>query len=71
MNLSILNQIANFSEKNEFYIIKILTFNKWSSLFRSLTFSEACFLTYVSYGADFDVSIDAIVALANQKQNGV
>jgi len=40
-------------------------------VFRSLTFSEACFLTYVSYGADFDVSIDAIVALANQKQNGV
>jgi len=40
-------------------------------VFRSSPFLEACFLTYVPYGVDCDVSTDAIVALAKQKQNGV
>jgi len=35
-------------------------------VFRSLPFPKACFLTF--HGVD---SIDAIVALAKQKQNGV
>jgi len=38
--------------------------------FRSLPFPEAGFLT-AFLGVNFDVSIDAIVALAKQKQNGV
>ena len=37
---------------------------------RSLPFPESCFPTYFD-GVDFDVSIDAIVTLAKQKQNGV
>jgi len=39
--------------------------------FRSLPFPETCFLIYVPCGADFNVSTDAIVALAKQTQNGV
>jgi len=36
---------------------------------RNLPFPEVYFLTF--HGVDFDVSIDAIVTLAKQKQNGV
>jgi len=39
---------------------------------RSLPFQEAYFLAYVPFhGIDYDVSIDTIVSLAKQKQNGV
>ena len=48
-------------------VIEILTLNKWSSE----VYHFQCFLTYVQYGVDFDVSIDAVLALAKQKQNGV
>ena len=38
--------------------------------FKSLLFQEACcFLMF--HGVDPDVSIDTIVALAKQKQNGI
>jgi len=50
-----------------FTVIEILTLNKWSSE----VYHFQCFLTYVQYGVDFDVSIDAVLALAKQKQNGV
>jgi len=39
-------------------------------VFRSLPFPETCFLT-LFHGVDFDVSIDAIVALAKQKNKMV
>jgi len=38
-------------------------------VFKSLPFREAYFLTF--HGVDSDVSIDAIVELAKQKQSGV
>jgi len=37
-------------------------------VFRNLPFPEACLPTF--HGIDYDVSIDAIVALGKQKQNG-
>jgi len=54
--------------KISFTIIEILTFNKWSS--EVYSFQKRVFLL-MFHGVDFDVSIDAIVALARQKQNGV
>ena len=61
--MSIFNKIANFSE-NLSYLIEILTFNKWSQKFvvsrRVISYLWSMELT--------DVSIDAIVALAKQKQ---
>ena len=38
-------------------------------VFKSLPFPEECFLTF--HGVDYDFNIDAVVALAKQKQNGV
>jgi len=37
-------------------------------ILRSLPFPEACFRTYIPYGIDFDVSIDAVIPLTKQKQ---
>jgi len=48
-------------------VIEILTFNKWS--LKVYRFQERAFLlTFL--GVDFDVSVDAIIVLAKQKQNG-
>jgi len=38
-------------------------------VFNSIPFPEACFLTF--HGVHSDFNINAIVALAKQKQNGV
>jgi len=67
MNMSIFNNIANFSEKS------ILSSLKYWNLINSLqkfTISRSFFLL-TFHGVDFDVSIDAIVAFAKQKENGV
>jgi len=40
-------------------------------VFRRLSFPEACAFLLTFHRVDFDISIDAIVALAKQKQNGV
>jgi len=49
-------------------VIEILTFNKWSS--KVYRFQKRAFLL-TFHGVDSYVSIDAIVALAKQNQNGV
>jgi len=54
--------------KISFTIIEILTFNKWSS--EVYHFQKRAFLL-TFHGVVFEVNIDAIVALAKQKQNGV
>jgi len=40
-------------------------------VFRHLSFPEVCAFLLAFHGVDFDISIDAIVALAKQKQNCV
>jgi len=47
---------------------EILTFNKWS--LKVYRFQERAFLQFTFLGVDFDVSVDAIIVLAKQKQNG-
>jgi len=54
--------------KISFTVIAILIFNKWSE--EVYHFQKRAFLL-TFHGVDFDVSIDAIVALAKQKQNDI
>jgi len=54
--------------KISFTVIEILTFNKWSS--EVYHFQKRAFLL-TFHRVDFDISIDATVSLAKQKQNGV
>jgi len=49
-------------------VIEILTFDKWSS--KVYRFQKRTFLL-TFHGVDPDVSINATVALAKQKQNGI
>jgi len=49
-------------------VIEILAFNKWSS--NVYRFQKHAFLLTV-HGVDTDVSINTIVALVKQKQNGL
>jgi len=49
-------------------VMEILTFNKWYS--KVYRFQKHAFLL-MFHGVDSDFSIDAIVTLAKQKQNGV
>jgi len=63
----IFNKIVNFSENLSYLITEILTFNKWSLKF---TISRSV-LSYLRSMELTDVSIEAIVALSKQKQNGV
>jgi len=63
----IFNKIVNFSENLSYLITEILTFNEWSLKF---TISRSV-LSYLRSMELTDVSIEAIVALSKQKQNGV
>jgi len=68
MNICLFSIKLPILAKISFTVIEILTFNKWFS--EVYHFQKRAFLL-TFHGVDSDVSIDAIVALAKQKQNGV